>query len=279
MNRKILVTGASGQIGSEIIKLYKNTSHIIRGVSSSDLNITNEKSVNIYMDDFKPDIIIHCAAYTSVDKAEIESDICYDVNALGTKYLIKASKNYNVKFLYLSSDYVFDGKLERPYDVDYETKPINIYGKSKLEGELVVKEYSKKHFIVRTSWIFGNGRNFVNSMIKLAQSNSQIKVVNDQIGSPTYSFDLAKLITIMVETDKYGTYHATNEEYCSWYDFACEIFKIKDIKVDVIPILSEEYSSLAKRPKNSRLSKRSLIENGFKLFPTWKDSLNLFLEN
>lgn len=275
---RIFITGASGQVGSELVKLYKDTSHIVKGCSHADLDITNEKAVSANIDEFRPDAVFHCAAYTAVDKAETEPDKCYDVNVYGTKYLIEASKRHNAKFIYLSSDYVFDGTLDRPYEVDDETNPINIYGKSKLEGELIVKEYLENYFIVRTSWVFGNGSNFVNTMLRLAKSNSEIKIVSDQTGSPTYAYDLAKLLMEMIETEKYGAYHATNEGYCTWYDFACALFNLIGKEVNVIPIRSEEYSTLAKRPKNSRLSKNRLSLSGFTQLPTWDKAIHCFLE-
>lgn len=276
---KILVTGACGQIGNEIIKLSNNFFHMVIGASRIDLDITNENAVNRYVGEIKPDAIIHCAAYTSVEKAEMESDLCYRVNVLGTKHLVKWSEKHNTKFLFLSSDYVFDGNLDRPYEVGDETNPINVYGKSKLLGELIVKKRLKKYFIIRTSWVFGNGMNFVKNMLQLAKSDTTIRVVNDQIGSPTYAFDLAKLVYEMIVTDEYGTYHATNDGFCSWYEFACEVFKLKKISANIIPISSENYLSLVKRPKNSRLSKAKLEEVRFNRLPSWRVSLDSFLEN
>lgn len=278
LNMKILVTGANGQIGSEIIKLYHHSLHTVRGISSMDFDIRNETAVNNYMDKFKPDAIIHCAAYTFVEKAEMQSNICYDVNVLGTKYLVGCCLKHNAKFLFLSSDYVFDGRLNRPYEVDDAPNPINVYGKSKLQGELIIEEKLSKYFIVRTSWVYGNGKNFIRSMLQLSKGNSVVRVVNDQVGSPTYAFDLAHLIITMIESEKYGTYHATNDGFCSWYEYACEIFKAKKIAVNVVPISSDNYSSKVKRPLNSRLSKIKLSEAGFNQLPSWKKSMVSFLE-
>jgi dTDP-4-dehydrorhamnose reductase len=277
-NMKILITGATGQVGSEILKSYSNSSHIVRGASRRDLDITNEYAVNTYIDEFCPDVIFHCAAYTSVDKAEAEQNVCYNVNVHGTKHLVHASIKHNIKFLYLSSDYVFDGTLDRPYEVDDKTHPINTYGKSKMEGELIVEGYLNSYFIVRTSWVFGYGKNFVNSILEKAKNHSEIKVVNDQVSSPTSAIDLAKLLTSIIETDKYGIYHVTNEGFCSWYDFAYAIFKIKGINMKIIPIMSEERQFLANRPKNSRLSKRQLSNAGFTGLPTWYNAISLFLK-
>jgi len=227
---------------------------------------------------YKPDVVIHCAAYTAVDKAEDERDLCYAVNVLGTKNIVEACKELDAKMVYISTDYVFDGEKEEPYEVTDTPNPVNYYGYTKYLGEEAVKNNLEKYFIVRISWVFGkNGNNFVKTMLRLGQERKEIKVVCDQIGSPTYTFDLAKLLCDMIQTDKYGIYHATNEGYCSWYEFACEIFKIAGMDVKVIPIKSEEYSTRAKRPRNSRLSKENLVEKKISVLPKWNTSLEKFI--
>ena len=226
----------------------------------------------------KPDIVIHCAAYTAVDKAESEQELALTVNGFGTRWVAEACRDVGAKMIYISTDYVFGGDGHTPYEVDDEKKPVNIYGRSKLLGEDAVTAIVEKHFIVRTSWVFGiNGNNFIKTMLRLAETRKKINVINDQFGSPTYTVDLAKLLADMAETEKYGTYHASNEGFCSWSDFAREIFKQAglDIEVDGIPTI--EYPTPARRPFNSRLSKKSLDEAGFNRLPDWQDALKRYL--
>ena len=222
--------------------------------------------------------IIHCAAYTAVDKAEYEKDLCIKINATATKYIAKCAKKLDIPMIYISTDYVFDGTKDGKYTENDETNPINIYGESKLIGEKYVQEIVEKYYIVRTSWVFNiKGKNFIETMLSLSKTNNQLSIVNDQIGSPTYTRDLARLLVDMLETNKYGLYHATNEGYCSWYEFANTIFKLTDINIDIKAINSNEYVSRAKRPLNSKLSKNKLIEHGFTPLPLWQDALKDYL--
>ena len=228
---------------------------------------------------YKPDVVIHFAAYTAVDKAEDEVELCDQINHLATKELANVCKEINAKMIYISTDYVFAGSGEDFYEVNDEKAPQNVYGKSKLDGELAVQEILDKYFIVRISWVFGsNGKNFIKTMLNLAKTHDKLTVVNDQIGSPTYTVDLAKLLCDMSLSDKYGVYHATNEGICSWYDFACEIFKQADIKINVEPVPSTAFPTKAIRPHNSRMSKKCLDEAGFNRLPAWQDALSRYLQ-
>lgn len=274
---KVLVTGADGQLGYDVVeKLSKlDIEHI--GVDKEDFDLTNEKETKEFILDYAPDIIVHCAAYTDVDQAEVEKELCYEVNVEGTRYVAEAAKELDAKILYISTDYVFDGQGEEPFEVTDQPNPINYYGETKYLGEQEVQKLLDKYFIIRTSWVFGkHGENFIKTMLKLGKEKDEISVVSDQYGSPTYTVDLAELIIEMIKTDKYGIYHATNEGFCSWYEFAKEIFKTADINVKVKPVSSDEFKSKAKRPKNSRLSKNSLIENNFYILKNYKKSIMLF---
>ena len=282
---KILVTGVKGQLGYDCVKeLTERGYKDIKGIDIIDLDITNEDDVISYIKSYKPDVIMHNAAYTAVDKAELNYDDCYKVNVLGTKYLADAAKLVDAKFVYISTDYVFDGTKDGFYETTDKTCPISVYGKTKLEGENVVKELLNKYFIVRISWVFGiNGNNFIKTMLKLANiGKTELNVVCDQIGSPTYTADLAVLLCDMIDTNKYGIYHATNEGVCSWYDFAKKIFELSKINIKVNPVTTEEYLKLvtqqAKRPMNSKLSKDSLDSNGFNRLPNWEDALERYLK-
>lgn len=276
---KILVTGVSGQLGYDVVRVLKDTEHEVFAIDRENMDITDEKSVKTTIFNLKPDAIIHCAAYTNVDGAESDQDNAYKVNALGTKYLALAAKSIDAKMLYVSTDYVFDGTSQKPYDVHDPTNPLNVYGKTKLAGENFVKSNLEKSFIVRTSWVFGkNGKNFVKTMLRLGKERGELSVVADQIGSPTYTLDLAKLLIEMIETEKYGTYHATNSGTCSWYDFAVEIFKQANVNATVNPIKTEQYPTPAKRPKNSVLSKEALCKNGFSPLRDWQLALNDYLK-
>lgn len=276
---KVLVTGANGQLGYDVVERLKklNIEHI--GVDREDFDLTNDEQTKSFILNYKPDVVIHCAAYTAVDKAEDERDLCYAVNVLGTRYIVQACKEIDVKMVYISTDYVFDGEKEEPYEVTDTPKPVNYYGLTKYLGEQEVQKNLDKFFIVRTSWVFGkNGNNFVKTMLKLGQERKEIKVVCDQVGSPTYTYDLVKLLCDMIQTNKYGIYHATNEGYCSWYEFACEIFKIAGMDdVKVIPIKSEEYPTKTVRPKYSKLSKDELKLKGFSTLLDWKDALKKYI--
>ncbi len=276
---KILVTGYNGQLGFDVVKELENRRIPCKGVDMADFDITDEAAVRKYISDYAPDAVIHCAAFTAVDKAEDCREACFKVNALGTENIAKICGETGAKMVYISTDYVYDGKGEEPFEVTSSTAPCNVYGSSKLAGEIAVKKHCVKYFIVRTSWVFGvNGGNFVKTMLRLSETHSELNVVADQIGSPTYTPDLAELLCDMVQSIKYGVYHATNENYCSWYEFACEIFKKagKDIKVN--PVSSAEYKTKAVRPLNSRLSKKCLDDAGFERLPEWQNALERFLK-
>jgi dTDP-4-dehydrorhamnose reductase len=274
---RVLVTGADGQLGHDVVKRLNENSIECLGTSIKELDITNEAQTNKLITNYNPDVVVHCAAYTAVDKAEEDRELCYNINVLGTRYVAKACKNIGAKMVYISTDYVFDGEGDQPFEITDKPNPINYYGQTKYEGELEVLKLLDKYFIVRISWAFGiNGNNFVKTMLKLGKERDEISVVADQIGSPTYTYDLARLIIDMIQTDKYGIYHATNEGYCSWYEFACEIFKQAGVNVKVNSIKSEDYTTKAVRPKNSRLSKMSIVSNGFNKLPLYKESLSHF---
>lgn len=283
---RILVTGVKGQLGYDCVRELKERGYLnVSGIDYEDLDITDEIAVHRFIDEYKPDVIMHNAAYTAVDKAELFSEEAYKVNALGTKYIAEACKDNNAKMIYISTDYVFNGKGDIPFEVNDIKEGLSIYGKTKSEGEDFVKKAINSYFIVRTSWVFGiNGNNFIKTMLNLAKTKKEINVVDDQIGSPTYTYDLSKLLCDMMETDKYGIYHATNEGYCSWYELTKYIYSIKGINDVIIhPIHTDKYVKIvlsqAKRPLNSRLSKRSLDEAGFKRLPTWQDAVNRFLKD
>lgn len=275
---KVLVTGVKGQLGFDVMNELKKRGLEAVGADIEEMDITDEESVNRFIMDAKPDAVIHCAAYTAVDAAEENEDICRRVNADGTRNIAKVCKELDCKMIYISTDYVFDGQGSRPWEPDEERHPLNVYGQTKYEGELAVQELLEKYFIVRIAWVFGvNGKNFVKTMLNLAQTHDTLTVVNDQYGSPTYTYDLARLLVDMVQTDKYGIYHATNEGICTWYEFACEIFKQANVAVKVLPVSAAEYRAKAKRPENSRMSKEKLTENGFERLPSWQDALGRYL--
>jgi dTDP-4-dehydrorhamnose reductase len=275
---KILVTGYTGQLGHDVVQEGLNRGFNMIGVGSKDLNITDEFSVYQYIKENNPDVIIHCAAYTAVDKAEDDKENCWNVNVEGTKYLTYAAKEINAKFMYISTDYVFSGTGDVPFIETDEPSPVGYYGITKYEGEKVVQSLLSESFIVRISWVFGlNGNNFVKTMLRLSESREELSVVGDQVGSPTNTFDLSRLLLNMIQTDKYGIYHATNEGFCSWAEFAKEIFHLAGKTVKVNPITTEEYPTRAIRPKNSRMSKQKLIDNGFKPLPSWQNSLKNYL--
>lgn len=282
---KVLVTGSKGQLGYDCIRELQERGYTnILGIDIEDLDITDENAVNSYIKTYNPDVVIHNAAWTAVDKAELNQAAVYNVNALGTKYIAEACKEINAKMVYISTDYVFNGQGNKPFETYDDKGGLSVYGKTKSQGEDFVQELLDKYFIVRISWVFGkNGNNFVKTMLKLADiGKTEINVVNDQIGSVTYTYDLSKLLCDMIETDRYGIYHATNEGYISWYDFAVEIFKQTNMNVIVNPISTEDYNKLvpqqAIRPLNSRLSKTSLDKNEFKRLPEWKDALKRYLK-
>ncbi len=285
LDSKILVTGVKGQLGFDCVReLQKRGYTNVLGIDRDELDITDESAVMAFIRAYKPEVVMHNAAWTAVDKAESNKDAVYAVNALGPKYIASACKEVGASMVYISTDYVFDGKGETPFEVDSPKGGLSTYGKTKGEGEDFVASILDKHFIVRISWVFGiNGNNFVKTMLRLADSGKkELSVVDDQIGSVTYTYDLARLLVDMIETDKYGVYHATNEGYLSWKEFAEEIFKLAHKDVLVHGVTTEEYKKLVPnqtdRPLNSRMSKASLDKAGFKRLPDWKDALKRYLE-
>ncbi len=274
---KYLVTGVNGQLGYDIVKQLKNNGEKnILAVDRDEMDITSEESVNKVILDYKPDVIFHCAAYTAVDKAEEDEDICNQVNVLGTKYITEASIKVKAKLVYISTDYVFDGDKDGVYTEDDLVNPKSVYGNTKYLGEVEASK-NPKHYITRVSWVFGvNGNNFVKTMLKLAESRNELNVVSDQIGSPTYTVDLTKVLLELVKTDNYGLYHVTNEEYCSWADFAEYIFETNNIEMKVNKITSEEYPQKAHRPRNSKMSKDKLYSIGIDKMPSWKDAIDRY---
>lgn len=298
---KVFVTGVCGQLGHDVVNelerraydtVGSDIQHVYSGIQDEtavvsvpyvQLDITDKDAVKKAIATIHPDVIIHCAAWTAVDAAEEEENQpkVHAINALGTQYIAEAAKAVDAKMVYISTDYVFNGQGERPWNPDDKVfAPLNVYGKSKLEGELAVSSILDKYFIVRIAWVFGlNGKNFIKTMINVGKTHNAVRVVNDQIGTPTYTLDLARLLVDMVETDKYGYYHATNEGgYISWYDFCVEFYKQYGLTTKVIPVTTEEYGlSKAARPYNSRLYKGKLVQNGFKPLPDWKDAVRRYL--
>ncbi len=277
---KVLVTGVKGQLGYDVVRELQKRGHEAVGVDIDEMDITDAAAVERVMTEVQPDAVIHCSAYTAVDRAEEDIEICRRVNVDGTENIAQICKKLNCKMLYLSTDYIFSGDGERPWEPDDEASPLNAYGQSKYDGELVLKKYVEKYFIVRISWVFGiNGNNFIKTMLRLGRENGAVKVVDDQIGSPTYTYDLARLLVDMIESDRYGAYHATNEGICSWYEFAKEIFRAAGMdNVSVTPVKSGEFPVKAKRPKNSRMSKEKLVTNGFSLLPAWQDAVARYIK-
>lgn len=276
---KVLVTGAKGQLGQDVVSLLKEQTWEVFGFGREELNITDEKQVSEKVLLIQPDIIIHTAAYTQVDQAESDEESAFKVNAEGTKYLAQAAEAVGAKFCYVSTDYVFDGTKDTPYKPDDQTNPQTVYGKSKLVGEQYTQEYCSKSYIVRTSWVFGlYGNNFVKTMLRLAEENKELGIVHDQVGSPTYTTDLARFIISLVQTDKYGVYHGSNSGVCSWYEFAKEIFKQSNIEIVVNPLKTEDFPRPAARPKYSVLDKGMIEENEFESLQNWKEALKDFLK-
>ena len=276
---KVFVTGVKGQLGYDVMNELEKQGLEGIGVDIDEMDITDADQVNKVIKEAAPDAVIHCAAYTAVDAAEDNEEICRKVNAHGTENIAKVCEELDIKMMYISTDYVFNGQGERPWEPDDEREPLNVYGQTKYEGELAIEEHVKKFFTVRIAWVFGvNGKNFIKTMLNLGKTHDHLTVVNDQTGSPTYTYDLARLLVDMIQTDKYGRYHATNEGLCTWYEFACEIFKQAGMDVSVEPVSSDEYPAKAKRPSNSRMDKSKLTANGFKPLPTWQDALSRYLK-
>ncbi len=277
---KIIVTGSNGQLGTDVIAQLKKNGIEAIPADLPETDITDSSSIENLIAETKADAVIHCAAFTNVDLAETEKETCRKINSDGTLNVALACRKNDIKLVYISTDYVFSGDGNTPFETDSQTAPCNYYGETKLMGENAVKENCNKYFIVRISWVFGeNGKNFVKTMLRLAESKDEISVVCDQIGSPTYTKDLAVLLCDMVMTEKYGIYHATNEGFCSWAEFAAEIMRLSKSSTKIIPIPSGEYKSVAVRPSNSRLSKASLDKNGFCRLPDWRDALERYLGN
>lgn len=279
---RILVTGVKGQLGFDVVNELKKNNIEAVGVDIEEMDITDAAAVKKVITESKVDGVIHCAAYTAVDAAEDNEEICRKINAGGTKNIADVCKELDIKMMYISTDYVFNGQGETPWQPDCKDyKPLNVYGQTKLEGELAVSETLDKYFIVRIAWVFGvNGKNFIKTMLNVGKTHDKVTVVSDQVGTPTYTYDLARLLVDMIQTDKYGYYHATNEGgYISWYDFTCEIYKQAGYTTKVVPVTTAEYGvSKAARPFNSRLDKSKLVENEFKPLPTWQDALARYLK-
>ena len=281
---KVLVTGVKGQLGYDVMNELAKRGIEGIGVDVEEMDITDKDACRRVITEAGPDAVIHCAAYTAVDAAEQNMELCRKVNADGTRNIAEVCRDLDISLMYISTDYVFNGTGERPWEPDDVREPLNAYGQAKYEGELAIEELLDKYFIVRIAWVFGvNGKNFIKTMLRLGREHGAVSVVDDQIGSPTYTYDLARLLVDMIQTDKYGRYHATNEGLCSWYEFAVEIFKkagMEDVKVTLVD--TEEYTSRypgqAKRPMNSRISKDKLEENGFERLPSWQDALERYLK-
>ncbi len=273
----ILVTGAAGQLGSGLMRFFEMNQIVATGVDRNDFDIVDYEETLDYITNLHPACVFHCAAYSNVDLAEEEQERCEKINILGTKNIVAACQQISAKIIYISTDYVFNGMHQMPYEVDAKISPLSVYGKTKAEGEDLVENYARG-FVVRISWLFGGtGKNFVTTMLRLGKENKQLTVVADQIGSPTYVNDLVPVLYEISKTEEYGIYHATNEGYCSWADFAEKIMEYSNLSCKIIPVSSEKYASKAKRPKNSRLSKKSLDEHGFHRLPVWEDALRRYL--
>jgi len=276
---RILVTGVKGQLGHDVVNELDKRGIESVGVDVDEMDITDPEACKHVITASNVDAVIHCAAYTAVDAAEDNVEICRKVNADGTRNVAEVCRDLDLKMMYISTDYVFNGGGTRPWEPDDEREPLNVYGQTKYEGELAIEELLEKYFIVRIAWVFGvNGKNFIKTMLRLGKENGAVKVVDDQVGSPTYTYDLARLLVDMIQTDRYGRYHATNEGLCSWYEFAKEIFKQAGMdEVTVTPTDSTGFAARAKRPMNSRMSKEKLTENGFERLPKWEDALGRYL--
>lgn len=277
---RVLVTGVKGQLGYDVMNELSKRGLEGIGVDVEEMDITDAAACQSVITQAKPDAVIHCAAYTAVDAAEDNMELCRKVNAEGTRNIARVCAGLDIKMMYISTDYVFNGTGERPWEPDDHREPLNVYGLTKYEGEIAVEQNLQKYFIVRIAWVFGvNGKNFIKTMLRLGKERGAVSVVDDQVGSPTYTYDLARLLVDMIQTEKYGRYHATNEGLCSWYEFACEIFRQAGMdEVQVSPVSSEQFPAKAKRPFNSRMSKEKLSENGFERLPSWQDALGRYLK-
>ena len=279
MGMKVLVTGAKGQLGRDLMNELERQGLEGIGVDVEEMDITDPEKCRSVIGRAGADAVIHCAAYTAVDAAEDQAELCRRINGEGTRNVAEACRDAGVKLMYISTDYVFDGEGTRPWEPDDERAPLNVYGQTKYEGELAIEELLDRYYIIRIAWVFGAaGKNFIKTMLRLGKEKGAVSVVDDQVGSPTYTYDLARLLVDMVQTEHYGRYHATNEGECSWYEFACEIFRQAGLKVQVTPVSSEAFAARAKRPANSRMSKEKLTEKGFVRLPDWQDALRRFLD-
>lgn len=276
---KVFVTGVKGQLGYDVVNELEKRGMEAIGVDIDEMDITDADSVDRVITAAAPDAVIHCAAYTAVDAAEDNEELCRRVNALGPENIARVCKKLDIKMIQISTDYVFNGQGENIWEPEDTCEPQSVYGQTKFEGEQAVRSILDKYFIVRIAWAFGvNGKNFVKTMLRLAETHDTLTVVSDQYGSPTYTYDLARLLVDMVQTEKYGVYHATNEGFCSWYEFACAIFEKAGKKVTVKPVTTAEYGAKAFRPYNSRMSKDKLSQNGFERLPSWEDALDRYLK-
>ncbi len=275
---KLLITGVKGQLGHDIVDECRRRNIEAIGVDIEEMDITNEAQVDLVIREGNYDAVIHCAAWTAVDAAEEQVDACRKVNVDGTANIAKVCEELDMPMMYFSTDYVFDGQGTTPWQEYDKRDPLNVYGLTKYEGELIVEKLDR-HFIIRIAWVFGvNGNNFIKTMLRLGKERGAVSVVNDQVGSPTYAFDLARLAVDMILTEKYGTYHATNQGFCSWYEFAVEIFKQANMKVKVNPVDSSAFPVKAVRPKNSRMDETELDKAGFSRLPNWQDALSRYLK-
>ena len=275
---KVLVTGAEGQLGWDVLRELDRRSVPCRGVDREDFDLTDGDAVKAYVQEYAPDVIVHCAAYTAVDQAEREPEVCAQVNGDGTMNVVRAALSVGAKMVYISTDYVFSGEGEKPWEEDDPYDPKNVYGLSKLQGEMAVRSLMKRYFLIRTSWVFGlHGKNFVRTMLRLGRDKAEVRVVDDQIGSPTYSADLARVICDMISTEKYGIYHVCNEGWMSWAQFSRMIMTARRLPCRVVPVPSAEYPTPARRPLNSRMSTRKMKDAGFAPMPTVEDALNRYL--
>ena len=275
---KVLVTGAKGQLGTDLVLFMEELGWDVHSFGRETLDVTDAQLVSKTFDRIRPDVVFHTAAYTQVDQAEVEEDRAFLVNAQGTKHVAQAAEAVNAKLCYISTDYVFDGRAASPYREEDEPNPISVYGQSKLAGERYVQKISSRHFIVRTAWVYGrHGRNFVSTMLQLAKTHQEVRVVNDQIGSPTFTEDLVRFLIQLVQTDQYGIYHATNSGSCSWYEFAKAIFEEAGIQIQVTPIRTEELPRKAQRPQYSVLDHGAIRRNGFEDLRHWRDALQDYM--
>ena len=275
---KVLVTGVNGQLGWDVVRLLERRGIPCRGVDIQDFDLLDGPAAKAYVQEYEPDVIVHCAAYTAVDKAESEPEKCAAVNGDGTMNMVRAALSVGAKMVYISTDYVFSGEGEEPWEVDAAYEPKNVYGLSKVQGEIAVRSLMKRYFLLRTSWVYGvHGKNFVRTMLKLGQEKSEVRVVDDQIGSPTYSADLARVICDLIPTEKYGIYHVTNEGYMSWAHFAELIMAGGNLPCRVVPVTTAEYAAPARRPLNSRLSREALRKAGIAPMPAVEDALGRYL--